>query len=242
MVFDWGFQAGIGAFETIAVYDKKPVFLSEHIKRLNRALHFFDLQKTISANLVLDYIAKTRAKTYALKIMVSERNTIFKRRTNPYLNSPLYKEGAVLKYSSVMRNESSPLTYHKTLSHSQNLLEKLKATKEGALDFIFCNTKGFIAEGSTCNIFFIKQGQIFTPSIQSGILPGIVRAYIISYYKVKEMSISKEFVGVADACFITNSLMGILPVRCLGDKTFGTNDLLSSTIIKEIMQEYEDRI
>lgn len=242
MKFDWGFQAGIGAFETIAVYNKKPMFLREHIKRLNDALNFLAIQKTISSSLVLDYIEKTKAQTYALKIMVSEKNTILKRRCNPYLKTSLYEEGASLKYSTVLRNESCPLTYHKTLSHSQNILEKRKATKEGYLDAVFCNTKGFIAEGSTCNIFFVKQGQIFTPSMASGILPGIIRAYVIAHYEVQEINISKEFVEDTDACFITNSLMGIMPVRVLGEKIFIKNTKTFSNMIKKIMNDYDEKI
>lgn len=239
MKFDWGFQAGIGAFETIAVYNKQPMFLGEHIKRLNDALNFLEIQKTISSSFVLDYIEKTKAKDYALKIMVSQENTILKRRCNPYLNSPLYEKGASLKYSRVLRNESCPLTYHKTLNSAQNILEKRKAGKEGYLDAVFCNTKGFIAEGSTCNIFFIKQGQIFTPSRTSGMLPGIVRAYILSHYDVKEVGILKEDVYKADSCFITNSLMGIMPVRELGEKVFITDETAVPRIIKDIMKNYE---
>ena len=237
MVFDLGFQAGIGAFETIAVYNKKPLFLSEHIRRLNDALVFLGIQKTITVDPLLNYIAKTQQKTYALKIMVSEKNTIIKKRVNPYLKSPLYIEGAKLKYSSILKNETSPLTYHKTLAYSQNLLEKQKATKEGVLDFIFCNTKGFIAEGSICNIFFIKDNNIFTPSVNSGLLSGIVRAYIISKYTVKEQLISKEFILGVDECFITNSLMGIMPIKVLDNKIFTIRKQTNS-----IMKEYKNMI
>lgn len=136
-----------------------------------------------------------------------------------------------------MKNETSPLTYHKTLAYSQNLLEKQKATKEGVLDFIFCNTKGFIAEGSICNIFFIKDNNIFTPSVNSGLLSGIVRAYIISKYTVKEQLISKEFILGVDECFITNSLMGIMPIKVLDNKIFTIRKQTNS-----IMKEYENMI
>lgn len=237
MIFDWGFQAGIGAFETIAVYNKKAIFLKEHIERLNDALSFFNIEKRISPRILLEFIDKTKEDSYALKIMVSEKNTIIKKRTNPYFMNSLYIEGVSLKYSSVLRNETSPLTYYKTLAYSQNVLEKQKAVKEGIFDFIFCNTKGFIAEGSVCNIFFIKRGEIFTPSIQSGLLPGIIRAYVNSHYKVKEQDISKEFILDADECFITNSLMGIMPVKSLDSKIFSKRDITLS-----IMKKYEEVI
>lgn len=237
MIFDWGFQAGIGAFETIAVYNKKAIFLKEHIERLNDALSFFNIEKRISPTILLEFIDKTKEDSYALKIMVSEKNTIIKKRTNPYFMNSLYIEGVSLKYSSVLRNETSPLTYYKTLAYSQNVLEKQKAVKEGIFDFIFCNTQGFIAEGSVCNIFFIKRGEIFTPSIQSGLLPGIIRAYVNSHYKVKEQDISKEFILDADECFITNSLMGIMPVKSLDSKIFSKRDITLS-----IMKKYEEVI
>ena len=233
MLFDDGYQFGIGAFETIAVQNKIPILLEKHLKRLNNSLSFLKIDKIIDKKIVLDYVKNIKKQNYALKIIVSEKNTIIKTRANPYINSKLYESGFNLKYSSILKNETSPFSYHKTLNYAENILEKRKAKIENVDDFIFINTKGFISEGSVCNIFFINNEKIYTPSISSGILPGIVRAYLCESYNIEEKEISPSNVEEMEECFVTNSLMGIMPVKRLGDIEF-----IKHTITKILMQNY----
>ena len=65
-------------------------------------------------------------------------------------------------------------------------------------------------------------------------MPGIIRSYVISKYKVEELLISKDFIENTDECFVTNSLMGIMPVRALEKKIFSKTKETSS-----IMRDYE---
>ena len=214
MLFDDGYQFGIGAFETIAVQNKIPILLEKHLKRLNNSLSFLKIDKIIDKKIVLDYVENIKKQNYALKIIVSEKNTIIKTRANPYINSKLYESGFNLKYA-------------------ENILEKRKAKIENVDDFIFINTKGFISEGSVCNIFFINNEKIYTPSISSGILPGIVRAYLCESYNIEEKEISPSNVEEMEECFVTNSLMGIMPVKRLGDIEF-----IKHTLTKILIQNY----
>mgnify|MGYP000553325310 FL=1 len=65
-----------------------------------------------------------------------------------------------MDFSSVRRNETSPLTAYKTLNYGDCILEKRGAGKAGVDERIFLNTRGELAEGTLSNVFFLKEGKL----------------------------------------------------------------------------------
>lgn len=232
MILDEGYQYGLGAFETIAVYKNKALFLKEHLQRLNNTLKFLGIQRIITEEDVESNINKDALDYHALKVIVSEKNVLFQTKKNPYAETH-YEKGFHMRYSDIRRNETSPFVYHKTLNYGECILEKRKALSMNINEMIFLNSKGIICEGTACNIFFVKEGKIYTPDLSCGILPGILRDYICKIYDVAEIEIKPSQVSEFEECFVTNSLMGIMPVRKLEKIEFKKND-----ITKKIADEY----
>ena len=216
---DEGFQFGLGAFETIAVENKKPVFLERHFRRLQKAADFLGLGEIrgrgITEEAVYRYLEEAQLERGALKVMLSRENCIMTERKNPYT-----EESYVADFSQVRRNETSPLVYHKTMNYGDCILEKRAATRAGMNERIFLNTSGQICEGTVSNVFFVRKGCIYTPDLSCGLLPGIMREYLLEHYNIKETEIYPEQLGYCEECFVTNSLMGIMPVIKLGKVTF----------------------
>ena len=158
-----------------------------------------------------------------VKILASDNNVCFTSRANPYEHLPS-RPGFVLALSDICRNESSPFVYHKTFNYGDSIVAKRQATKRGIDEPIFCNTKGDLAEGAVSNLFFIKNGQLYTPPIEAGLLPGIVRAYVCHRYDVVERAIRPDEIPSFDECFLTNSLMGIMAVRQFGSHAFPVSE------------------
>jgi 4-amino-4-deoxychorismate lyase len=229
MNYDEGYQYGLGAFETINIVNQRALFLKEHIERLNKTLEFLNIAKAVTQEDVHNFLKKNNSGCYALKIIASEKNVIFKLRINPYVERNYEKDGFVMNYSKIRRNETSPLVYHKTLNYGECILEKRRALCMNMDDMLFLNGEGFLAEGTTCNIFFVKNGELYTPDISCGILPGIIRNHICQEYKVIESFILPGEVPNFEECFVTNSLMGIMPVNKLGEKEF-CNEGITNTI------------
>ena len=100
---------------------------------------------------------------------------------------------------------------------------------------IFLNSKGQITEGATTNIFFVKDKKIFTPKLSCGLLNGILRQYIISNYTVVETEIYLEDLKNFDEAFVTNSLLGIMPVKNIENFKFNF-DLISKNIFQKYME------
>ncbi|MGE5627221.1 MAG: aminotransferase class IV [Solirubrobacterales bacterium] len=232
MIFDDGYQYGLGAFETVAVYKSKPIFISEHLQRLNKSLSFLGIKQYITEDELNPYLTKDSPDYYALKILVSEKNILINKRDIPY-RSIDYNNGFKMEYSKIKRNNTSPLVLHKTLNYGECIIEKRRAGEMNINEIIFLNLKDEICEGTTCNIFFIKNKTIYTPKISCGILPGIIRNYICKTYPVKETIITPKEISDFDECFVTNSLMSIMPVHRLADKIFENNK-----ICNKISQDY----
>jgi 4-amino-4-deoxychorismate lyase len=234
IILDECFQFGLGAFETIALVKEKPIFLKEHLERLNGSLTDFSIPVEVTEEEVTDWIAGHRISGGALKIAVSRENKLFLPRENHYKEED-YERGSVMEFSSVLRNETSPLTYHKTMNYGDCILEKRRASALGLDEVIFCNSKGEIAEGSVSNVFFTKGDEILTPELSCGLLPGVFRRYLMERYTVTEGYFGREDLKDFDGCFITNSLMGVMPVQRLGEKIFS-----SRKVADRLRREYGD--
>lgn len=228
IALDDGFRFGLGAFETIAVEEKKPVFLDQHLRRLEEALKQLnvihrDYDHGEVAAKIRSLGSGSKWRRAAVKVIVSEKNLVFSLRENPYQKES-YEAGASLAISGVMRNESSPLTYLKTLNYGDNYLEKARTKAEGYDEVIFLNTGRLLAEGAVSNIFCVKDSVVYTPAISCGLLNGIMRQHVMNMTPVKEGAIMEEQLYSCDELFITNSLMGIMPVKSINGHKMKTMD------------------
>lgn len=237
---DEGFFFGIGAFETIAVEHGNPIFLEEHYKRLKNTLDFFQIAVPMCRieSEVAQCLNKPEMKVgrKALKIVVSSENILVTSRDNTYKEND-YKRGFLTEISNITRNETSPLTYYKTLNYGVNLLEKRAFKARGMDEPVFLNTKGEISEGASTNIFLVKNGKLLTPSVESGLLPGILRGYICEKYEVEERSIRHEEVIECEEMFLTNSLLGVMPVASMGEHRFEMRQT-GEWLLKEYQKAY----
>lgn len=223
---DEGFLFGIGAFETIAVEEGRSLLLEKHLNRMQKSAEFLKLgscaERGVTKEKIKEYLDEQDESVKAhgaLKIVMSAENSFFQMRKNPY-EEDAYARGFMTDISKVRRNETSPLVYHKTLNYGDCILEKRAATAAGINEKIFVNTKGQISEGTVCNIFFVRKNMIYTPQLSCGLLPGILREYIMERFHVTETIVYPDELMYYEECFVTNSLMGVMPVRQLGNICF----------------------
>ncbi|MDO4323141.1 MAG: aminotransferase class IV [Lachnospiraceae bacterium] len=227
LIPDEGYYFGIGAFETIAVENGTPVFLEQHCDRLQRAMDFFAIKTPMQR--IMQQVEQTleepdlRQGRKVLKITVSPENLLVTSRKNTYRRED-YERGFTAEFSEVRRNETSPLTYHKTLNYGDCILEKRRAKSRGIDEPVFMNLKGEIAEGACTNVFFVKKGRVVTPSVASGLLPGILRSYICNICGAEERTVLPEEIQECEEMFLTNSLMGVMPVTAFGAYRFPSRD------------------
>ncbi len=216
ITIDSGYFFARGVFETILVKDK-PIFLDEHINRLNNGINTLQIGELVEVEDINNIIKDFNIKNCVLKIVVTEKNMVLETRELVYKSGD-YLIGFSLKVAGTLKNSTSKLTYIKSMNYLENLLEREEALKEGYNEVIFLNEKGYVCEGSLSNIFIVKDSIILTPEVKSGLLPGVVRDYVIKNFQVVEKEINLDEVMNADEIFITNSIIltpevksGLLP-------------------------------
>ena len=132
-----------------------------------------------------EWIGENCPEHSACKILLTQENLMMRLRPNPY-GPARYARGFRMDFSAVRRNETSPLTGHKTLNYGDCILEHRAAAAAGMDERIFLNTRGKLAEGTVSNLFLVSGGRIYTPALSCGLLPGVLRSYLLERYRVEE--------------------------------------------------------
>lgn len=244
-VLDRGFLYGDGVYETVRVYAGRIFRAENHWKRLDGSLRGLRLsipwshsaltaicQKTIRGNGLQDCLVRVTISRGMGKIGYDPSNcgrptlTVLASEIRPDLNQ-LWKNGVKIAIPSVRRNSLKSLS--PALKHTNclnGILAKIESLKSGAFEGVFLNLDGFLAEGTISNVFLIKKGVLWTPSLDCGILDGVTRAAVIETakkagYKVQETRLRPSELFAADEAFLTSTTMETMPIVKAGDKTIG---------------------
>jgi branched-chain amino acid aminotransferase len=244
-IFDHGFLYGDGVFETIRVYDGMPFAFEEHMDRLFRSADGIALKIPLIRSVILKatevLLEKNNLTDAMIRICITRGEgdvgldtdlcpnptfLIIPRQWAPYPRKH-HEKGVKIHLSSVVRMPSFtiPATV-KSHNYLSNILAKEEAKREGCFDAIMLNLEGYVAEGPTSNIFLVKDGQLQTPALTSGILQGVTRTTIMRLAEKKgievyERMILPEEISQADECFLTNTSMEVMPVTACGADTIG---------------------
>ena len=109
-------------------------------------------------------------------------------------------------------NENALHVGHKTHNYLENMWLLKEAKNAGYTDYLRVNTQGELCETCIGNCFFIKGEHIITPSVETGLFPGIIRAVLLEALPIEETQIKVEDLLAMEGCFVTNSIVEILPV------------------------------
>lgn len=109
------------------------------------------------------------------------------------------------------------LSQLKTGDRQVYALAALTAAHHGWDEALICNEAGRVIESTIANIFWVEDGQLFTPPLTEGCVAGVMRAFLLEKlpalgYPVREESLSMERLSVADEVFLSNALRGLRPV------------------------------
>ncbi|MBT3321776.1 MAG: hypothetical protein HN392_05770 [Anaerolineae bacterium] len=253
---DRGFTLGDGIFETIRVRQGEIIRIEQHLARLRKGAKTIGLslpwtdseiqqaiQETLLANQLKNaYLRLTLSRGVPTQrgLLPDEKNSrpSFIIQAESFMGYPkeLYQRGMHAVTSSIRRNEYSPLANIKSLNYLDNILARREAEKKGADEAILLNTRGNIACASVANIFFVKGKTLLTPPFSEGALPGTVREYLINQiapqygYDIIERVIAHEELTEMDESFLTNALMGVMPLVSIDGKTFGEGKVEEITL------------
>lgn len=245
-----GILTGQGTFETMRSYDGRIFALDEHLSRLLWGLKYLHIQapflrKGIKEKLYLSLESNSlKDARIRLTIWRQKNKTRMSIVIMPYRSISLqkYKKGFKADVADVTLPDSINPNI-KSIHYIHFLKAYKKAKSKGYDETILLNKQGHITEGSRSNIFFFKDGCLFTPILSCGCLDGITRRIVMKL--VSEMSIPCREVAVhlsqlltAHEAFLTNSLIEIMPLTRIQHKTIGQGK--PGKITRMILKKYQN--
>ena len=233
--FDHGFLYGLGFFETFRTYDGHVFLFKEHMARLRSALAEYRIAMPYEDAEILEAVQKLTAteggKDGYFRLNVSggvhdiglapasyqaPNVILFRKRLVPTF--PSGERAAV--WLETARNNPESSIRHKSHNYLNNVRGRLELPSLKEREGLFVTAEGYVAEGVTSNVFWLKNSVLFTPAIDTGILPGTTRARVIEIavaegITVNEGFYSKRDVENADEVFVTNSVQELVPLTSI---------------------------
>ena len=258
--FDHGFLYGLGFFETFRTYNGKPLFLREHLARLHQALSTFRIAMPYTEQQLREVIETLNEQNgsddgyFRLNVSAGEHeiglapiayenpNVIVFRKPLPKTTTVIEKTAVLLQ--TVRNTPEAGTIRYKSHHYGNNVLARFELPSLATQEGIFLTQEGFIAEGITSNVFWVKNHTLYTPAVQTGILAGITRSIVIHLAKecsitVEEGEYSLENLLTAEECFLTTAVQQIVPVKQIQDTTYRG---LAGNVTKTLIQAYEQYI
>jgi branched-chain amino acid aminotransferase len=245
-VFDHGLLYGDGIFEGIRSYGGKVFRLREHVARLYESAKAIWLEIPMAPNAMCDAVNEAVRVNkiddgYIRLVVTRGAGTLGldpNRCSNPQViiiadaislyPKELYEKGLEIVTVSVQRTHPAALNPRvKSLNYLNNILAKIEGLQAGCIEALMLNHKGEVAECTGDNIFLVRAGDLFTPPLDAGILAGVTRDAVIELargagIKVREISLTKHDVYIADECFLTGTAAEVVPVVKVDSRTIGT--------------------
>ncbi|GIP41325.1 4-amino-4-deoxychorismate lyase [Paenibacillus sp. J31TS4] len=245
-VYDHGFLYGMGLFETFRTYGGKPFLLRLHLERLAGGC------RTLGICYQPDELKLREAVTMLLEANGWEdgyfRFTVTAGREALGLPAGDYEQPTVLLYAKPLpasarfeeraraiqrletpRNTPEGGVRLKSLHYMNNLLGKRELAQypwAAGAEGVFLDREGRLAEGIVSNLFYVQDGEVRTPSLDTGVLPGITRECILEICEEqgipwREVLADWDELLEAEEVFLTNSIQELVPVHRLyeGDGT-----------------------
>ncbi|WP_224749660.1 aminotransferase class IV [Polycladospora coralii] len=234
-VLDHGVLYGIGAFETIRIYEGHPFLLDDHLDRLHSGLERMcirapytheqwreQIQKLIAitaqkeGTLRLTVTAGKEGLGLATRVYENPQTMIFIRPL-PHGHHTWFTQGKQLQVCTVPRQAVGGAESFKTANYMNSVLARQEIHDFPRTEGLMLTPEGKLAEGIVSNLFFAKGNTIFTPARSLGILDGITRRFLIQLAKQEELKlIEGAFTEIdldeADEIWVTNSVQEIVPI------------------------------
>ncbi len=238
---DRGLSHGLGLFETVLALDGRPVALDLHLERMKSGAAKLGLEPgridlaiishAVGALLPRAGLAQGRARVRIsltagsgdLRTLAPGGDSILWLAAMPARNPPA---AVSLVTAPFPRNETSPLAGIKCLSYAENLIALDHARRMGADECLFYNTRGELCEATTSNLFLVRDGQVTTPPLSSGCLPGTMRNRVIGICREMGIGVGELVLREADLLdaaevFTSSAIRGVVPALSIDGRASG---------------------
>jgi D-alanine transaminase len=230
-VEDRGFQFGDAVYEVFKFLGRRPIFLPEHYRRMERGLREIEIPSPWSeaelAAVTRELLDRSAFADGIVYVQVSRGEAqrahfypegmmptvvAYSRRFN-FPDAAAKERGIAVITTQDLRWKQCHV---KSTNLLANALAKKKAQRAGAVEAIFIGD-GIVREGGSSNFFAVGDGRVITHPLDEHILPGVVRDQVIGLalaakVRVDERPLREDELFDLDEAFITSTTMGVMPV------------------------------
>ena len=226
-------------YEVVRITDGEPVYLPEHFLRLEKSLASMGKVPLFTCETLRgcidDLVAESGIRNHNIKIEaeVSGYSRLYLTPTH-YPAPEMYETGARTELFRGERRNPNVKMMDRALREATNAAIKEK----GLYEVLLVDRNGCITEGSRSNVFFIKDGEVFTAPSEK-VLLGVTRSKVIEIIHDLGVTLHEEAPSAADiadyqAAFISGTSPKVLPIANIGEVSFDVND----PVLRKIMEKY----
>lgn len=263
-VFDHGLLYGDGVFEGIRFYNGRVTCLDEHTSRLfdsAKAIHLTIPATPSEINeMVIETIRRNKLQDGYVRLVITrgagglglspyrceKASIIVIASTISLYPSVKYEKGLTLATCGTRRPTHDSLSPSvKSLNYLSNVMAKIEALAAGAEEGVMLNTEGYVAECTGDNIFVVKDGIIYTPTVASGSLNGITRRAVIRLareagFELVEQQMSRYDLYTADELFLTGTAAEVVPVAEYDQRSIGSGK--PGPVTQQLIEAYRNMV
>ncbi len=207
---------GDGAFDAFPVVDGRPFARAAHLDRLERSCAALDLAcpRSLIESDVDVLLGRAPAGYAVIRVVLTRGGHRICRLESRGDLAELIKPVRLLP---VTYDPSVLLNGVKTLSYGANMLASRRAVAAGYDEALLVRSDGTVLEGPTCSIFWVRDGRLHTPALETGILASITRRIILESTQVEEGRYPLEHVVGAEEAFLASTARLGQPIAAIGE-------------------------
>ena len=229
-VDDHGFTVGDGVFEAVKVIEGEPFALTRHLDRLARSAAGLGLPDVDTAEVrraVADVLGCRHLPLGRLRITYTAGASPLGSGRGAGAPTLVVVADAMQRRDDTTtvvtvpwpRNERGALAGLKTTSYAENVVALARAVARGGTEAIFANLAGNLCEGTGSNVFYVLDGELRTPTLESGCLAGISRAVLLEWYGAREIDEPVDVLPEASEIFLVSTTRDVQAVSACDDRT-----------------------
>jgi D-alanine transaminase len=237
---DRGYQFGDAVYEVIASYGGRLLAFEAHLQRLTRsmkALAFAPMPLDSLRGAVVGLFERAEIARAAVYLQVSRgvapRNHAYGAAMDPQIVITVRE--VVEKPAELRERGAAVITVPderwqrcdiKTVQLVPNAMAKQKALDAGAFDAIFISREGEVREGTSSNLFAVRDGCLITHPLTPNILPGITRRLVLDICRRERLTVEERIfleddLFAADEVFLCGTITEVLPVAAVDGQPIG---------------------
>jgi len=154
-----------------------------------------------------------------------------------------YKNGVLVVLCPFRQNVIGPTVGHKTTSYFARMVALDLARQKRAAEALWFTVDNRLAEGCVSNVFLVKKSVLYTPSLNTPVLPGVARKAVCrlaaeNSVELVEKDLYIDDVLEADEILMTNVIMQVMPVRRVEKHVVGTGDV--GEVTKKLARSFDE--